>query len=240
MRQIVLDTETTGLNARAGDRIVEIGCIEIASRRMSGRRLHHYVNPGRASDPEALRIHGITEEFLADKPAFTGIVDELLTFVAGAEVIIHNASFDLGFLDEELTRIGRPKFASHCERVVDTLELSKQLSPGKRHNLDALCERYGVSNAHRTLHGALLDAELLAEVYLAMTRGQDSLVIDLDDAAATVEARGDLSGLDLLVLRASPEECAEHERLLDGIEKETRRPPVWRKPPQADASGNPI
>lgn len=240
MRQIVLDTETTGLNARAGDRIVEIGCIEIASRRMSGRRLHHYVNPGRASDPEALKVHGITEEFLADKPAFAGIVDELLAFVEGAEVIIHNASFDLGFLDEELTRIGQPKFASRCARVIDTLELSKQLNPGKRHNLDALCERYGVSNAHRTLHGALLDAELLAEVYLAMTRGQDSLVIDLDDTAAAAVAGGDLSALDLVVLRASPEECAKHERLLDGIEKEIKGPSVWRAPPPADAAGNPI
>ncbi len=228
MRQIVLDTETTGLNARAGDRIIEIGCVEIVSRRLTGRRLHQYINPERSSDPEALKIHGITDEFLADKPKFGAIADELLAFVADADVVIHNASFDVGFLDAELVRIGRPKFSAHCARVTDTLEMSKQLNPGKRHNLDALCERYGVSNAHRTLHGALLDAELLAEVYLAMTRGQDSLVIDLDDSRGGVAARADFSGLELVVLPATEAELAEHERVLDDIAKDAKGGPIWR------------
>lgn len=237
MRQIVLDTETTGLNARAGDRIIEIGCVEVVSRRLTGRRLHQYVNPERSSDPEALKVHGITDEFLADKPKFEAIADELLAFVADADVVIHNASFDVGFLDEELTRIGRPKFSSYCARVTDTLELSKQLNPGKRHNLDALCERYGISNAHRTLHGALLDAELLAEVYLAMTRGQDSLVIDLEQAAGASAVRADFSGLDLVVLRADDDEIAAHERLLDDIAKECKGVPIWRV---ANSAADPI
>lgn len=237
MRQIVLDTETTGLNARAGDRIIEIGCVEIANRRLTGRRLHCYVNPERNSDPEALKIHGITTEFLADKPKFDGIVDELLAFVGDADVVIHNASFDVGFLDEELARLRRPRFVEHCSRVTDTLELSKQLNPGKRHSLDALCERYGVSNSHRTLHGALLDAELLAEVYLAMTRGQDSLVIELEEAQGLAAARSDFSGLELLVLKAGIQEIADHERVLDGIEKESKGRPVWR---MLEATGDPI
>ncbi len=237
MRQIVLDTETTGLNARAGDRIIEIGCVEIVARRLTGRRLHQYVNPERSSDPEALKIHGITDEFLADKPKFAAIADELLAFVAGADVVIHNASFDVGFLDEELTRIGRPKFSRHCARVTDTLEMSKQLNPGKRHNLDALCERYGISNAHRTLHGALLDAELLAEVYLAMTRGQDSLVIDLEQASGAAAARADFSGLDLVVLRADEGDLAAHERVLDDIAKECKGTPIWRI---ANSAADPI
>lgn len=237
MRQIVLDTETTGLNARAGDRIIEIGCVEVISRRLTGRRLHQYVNPERSSDPEALKVHGITDEFLADKPKFEAIADELLAFVADADVVIHNASFDVGFLDEELTRIGRPKFSTYCAQVTDTLSLSKQLNPGKRHNLDALCERYGISNAHRTLHGALLDAELLAEVYLAMTRGQDSLVIDLEQAAGASAAHADFSGLDLVVLRADDDEMAAHERLLDDIAKECKGVPVWRV---ANSAADPI
>lgn len=228
MRQIVLDTETTGLNVRTGDRIIEIGCVEIVNRRLTGRNWHQYLNPGRKSDPDALRVHGIEDDFLLDKPKFEAVADELLAFCEGAEIIIHNADFDVGFLDEELKNCGRAAFRHHCARVCDTLEMSKQLSPGKRHNLDALCERYGVSNAHRTLHGALLDAELLAEVYLAMTRGQDSLVIDLGAEAGVGVERIDFSTLDLVVVRASEAEIAAHEAVLDTIAKESRGTPLWR------------
>ncbi|CAN5384447.1 DNA polymerase III subunit epsilon [soil metagenome] len=228
MRQIVLDTETTGLNPRTGDRIIEVGCVEIVNRRLSGRTLHHYVNPGRSSDPEALAVHGITDDFLADKPGFEAIVDELLAFCAGAEIVIHNASFDVAFLDEELRRLERTHFKSGCHSVIDTYELSKRLEPGKRHSLDAMCDRYGVSNARRNLHGALLDAELLAEVYLAMTRGQESLVIDLGTSGVAGVARVDFSLFELIVVPASAEELKIHEQLLDGLERQTRRAPIWR------------
>jgi DNA polymerase-3 subunit epsilon len=228
MRQIVLDTETTGLAAREGHRIIEVGAIEIVGRRVTERRLHHYVNPERDSDEGALAVHGLTTEFLADKPKFTEIADELLAFVSDAEVIIHNASFDLEFLDEELKRMGRPPFAGHCVRVTDSLTLARELHPGKRNSLDALCERYGVSNRHRTLHGALLDAGLLADVYLAMTRGQDSLVIDLGAGGAAI----DTAPLDLgrlRVLAASAAEAAAHEAVLDGIDRDCKAGAVWRR-----------
>ncbi|HDR9340773.1 TPA: DNA polymerase III subunit epsilon, partial [Burkholderia multivorans] len=181
MRQIILDTETTGLNARTGDRIIEIGCVELLNRRLTGNNLHFYVNPERDSDPGALAVHGLTTEFLSDKPKFAEIAHQILDFVKGAELIIHNAPFDLGFLDAEFALLGLPPFSEHCAGVIDTLVQAKQMFPGKRNSLDALCDRFGISNAHRTLHGALLDSELLAEVYLAMTRGQDSLVIDMLD-----------------------------------------------------------
>jgi len=229
MRQIVLDTETTGLAAREGHRIIEVGAIEIVGRRITETRLHHYVNPERDSDEGALAVHGLTRHFLQDKPKFAEVVDELLAFVRDAEVIIHNASFDLEFLDEELKRIGRPSFAGHCRRVTDSLTLARELHPGKRNSLDALCERYGVSNRHRTLHGALLDAGLLAEVYLAMTRGQDSLVIDLGaDGTAIDTAPLDLTRL--RVLAAGAAEAAAHEALLDGIEQQCKGGAVWRRP----------
>ena len=228
MRQIVLDTETTGLVAREGHRIIEVGAIEIVGRRVTDRRLHHYVNPERDSDEGALAVHGLTTEFLADKPKFGEIVDELLAFVRDAEVIIHNASFDLEFLDEELKRIGRPAFAGHCVKVTDSLTLARELHPGKRNSLDALCDRYGVSSRHRTLHGALLDAGLLAEVYLAMTRGQDSLVIDLGaDGAAIDTTPFDPSRL--RVLAASGPEAEAHEALLDGIDQQCKGGAVWRR-----------
>jgi len=228
MRQIVLDTETTGLAAREGHRIIEVGAIEIVGRRVTEHRLHHYVNPERDSDEGALAVHGLTTEFLSDKPKFVEIADELLAFVGGAEVIIHNASFDLEFLDEELKRIGRPAFAEHCVKVTDSLTLARELHPGKRNSLDALCERYGVSNRHRTLHGALLDAGLLADVYLAMTRGQDSLVIDLGAAGVAIDtAPLDLSRL--RVLAASAAEVAAHESVLDGIEAQCKDGAVWRR-----------
>ena len=229
MRQIVLDTETTGLAAREGHRIIEVGAIEIVGRRMTDKRLHHYVNAERDSDEGALAVHGLTTEFLADKPKFAEIADELLAFVRGAEVIIHNASFDVEFLDEELKRLSRPPFAEHCAKVTDSLTLARELHPGKRNSLDALCERYGVSNRHRTLHGALLDAGLLADVYLAMTRGQDSLVIDLDSGTSAI----DLAPIDLSrlrVLAASEAELAAHEAVLDRIGEKCKAGAVWRRP----------
>ena len=184
MRQIVLDTETTGLAAREGHRIIEVGAIEIVGRRITEKRLHYYVNPERDSDEGALAVHGLTTEFLADKPKFAEIADELLAFVRDAEVIIHNASFDLEFLDEELKRLARRPFAEYCARVTDSLTLARELHPGKRNSLDALCERYGVSNAHRKLHGALLDAELLAEVYIELIGGRQAALVLGEEAQA--------------------------------------------------------
>ncbi|WP_085315631.1 DNA polymerase III subunit epsilon [Derxia lacustris] len=227
MRQIVLDTETTGLNARNGDRVIEIGCIEIDNRRLTGRSFHRYVNPQRPSDPEALKVHGLTEEFLADKPLFADVADELMDFVGGAEIVIHNAAFDVGFLDAELARLKRGNFGAAVAGVIDTLHISRELNPGKRHNLDTLCERYGISNAHRVLHGALLDAQLLAEVYLAMTRGQDGLLVETAETAEAAAARVDVSGLVFKVLRASDEERAAHQAVLKGIAKDCRGEALW-------------
>src|SRR5690606_5756233 len=182
MRQIVLDTETTGLAADDGHRIIEIGCIEIVDRRLTGRSLHLYLNPERDIDEGALAVHGLTRERLENEPRFADVAERFLAFVRDAEILIHNAPFDLAFLDAELERLRRPPFRSFSAGIVDTLALARELHPGRRNSLDALCERYGVSNAHRKLHGALLDAELLADVYLAMTRGQDSLEIALAPA----------------------------------------------------------
>jgi DNA polymerase-3 subunit epsilon len=228
MRQVVLDTETTGLDAKDGHRIIEVGVIELVGRRLTERRLHRYVNPQRDSDPGALNVHGLTREFLSDKPLFADIADELVAFVADAEVIIHNAAFDLSFLDAEFARLGRAPFASHCPKVTDSLRLARELHPGKRNSLDALCERYGISSSHRTLHGALLDAGLLGEVYLAMTRGQDSLVMEsatesLDEAVDAVDPAR------LIVVMADAQEQAAHEALLDSIEKESKAAAVWRR-----------
>lgn len=234
MRQIFLDTETTGLSAEQGDRIVEFACIELDNRRFSGRRLHHYVNPGRSSHPDALRVHGITDAFLADKPPFEAVVDELLAFVDGAEVVIHNAGFDLGFLDSELARLGRPRFAQHCAQVTDSLLMAREQFPGKSNSLDALCRRLEVDNSGRDLHGALIDADLLAQVYLAMTRGQDSLVIDATDAAAAAggpraDERGvDLSRLVLPIVQPSDDERRAHEALLQGLDQACKKGAVWR------------
>lgn len=228
-RQIVLDTETTGLDPRTGDRIVEIGCIELINRRASGRTLHYYINPEHDIEPAALAIHGLTREFLSDKPKFSEIAVDLCGFVENSELLIHNAPFDLAFLDAELVRAARPVFAHHCASVIDTLQLAKELHPGKRNSLDALCERYGISNARRTLHGALLDAELLAEVYLAMTRGQESLVIEIDQPrqihAVSFSA---VVQRPLLVQRADAAEIALHDAVLDAIEKEARGATAWR------------
>jgi len=229
-RQIVLDTETTGLNARLGDRVIEIGCIELLSRRVTERRFHHYVNPERESEAGAISVHGLTAEFLADKPKFGEIARDFLDYVSGAELIIHNAPFDLEFLDRELALAGLNPLASYVAGVVDTLAMARELHPGKKNSLDALCERYLVDNAHRTLHGALLDARLLAEVYLAMTRGQDSLMMELDAPAQQALARAtrvDVSKL--VVLRASAEEAATHEAYLDALDKASGGKTVWRR-----------
>ena len=218
-RQVVLDTETTGLNAAGGDRIIEVAAVELLHRR-PGAHLQRYVNPQRASHPDALRVHGLTEEFLADKPLFAQIADDLLGFVRGAEVIIHNAAFDLAFLDAELERLGLAPFETHCARVTDSLALARAQFPGKFNSLDALCKRFGVDNTRRTLHGALLDAELLAEVYVWLTRGQDSLAIDLGDTGRSGEqAPQDLSGLRLRVQRASEHELREHDAILRALDK---------------------
>ena len=231
LRQIFLDTETTGLSPESGDRVIEIGCVELVNRRLTGRDLHFYVNPERRSHEDALKVHGLSEEFLADKPLFEHIVDELVEYVNGAEVIIHNAAFDIGFLDVELRRIGRPPFTTHVARVTDSLSMARESFPGKSNSLDALCKRFEVNNAARNLHGALLDAGLLAEVYVRMTRGQESLVIDAADAlAAEMAARPiDFSGLHLVVVLADDAEAAAHEAVLAEIDKASGGRTVWRQ-----------
>ena len=227
-RQIVLDTETTGLNARLGDRVIEIGCIELVNRRPTDNHFHRYLNPEHAIDEGASKVHGMTLEDLADKPRFAEIAGEFVEYLRGAELIIHNASFDVEFLDGELALAGLGKLASHCAGVVDTLAMARELHPGKRNNLDALCERYAVDHSKRTLHGALLDATLLSEVYLAMTRGQDSLIMEPDEpVAAQGVAAFDAS--QLMVLRASGDELAEHEKVLDAIDRASRNGSVWRR-----------
>lgn len=230
MRQIVLDTETTGLSAENGDRIIEIGCVEMLNRRLTGRNLHHYLNPERRNSDDAVRIHGLTDEFLADKPLFAAVADELLEYLAGAEVVIHNAAFDIGFLDEELRRIGRPAFREHVAGVVDSLLMAREMFPGKSNSLDALCKRLEVDNTSRTLHGALLDAGLLAEVYIRMTRGQESLVIDgIDGEQAQAAADAvDLRQFTLPVLGASADECAAHDAVLADLDQASGGKTVWR------------
>ena len=232
MRRIVLDTETTGLNARLGDRIIELGCVEILDRRLTGNHFHRYVNPERESEEGALKVHGITSEFLQDKPKFREVTAEFLDYVRGAELVIHNAAFDVEFLNQELALLGLPPIEQQCAAVVDTLKLAKGLHPGKRNSLDALCERYQVDHSHRTLHGALLDAELLAEVYLAMTRGQESLGIELEQPGPAREnaGRGEVGDFvrpPLLVPAASAEELAAHEDMLGRIEADSRGRCLW-------------
>lgn len=231
MRQIVLDTETTGLNPRTGDRIIEIACVELINRRLTGNNFHRYLNPERDSDPGALAVHGLTTEFLRDKPKFSEIAGELCNFVKDAEIVIHNAPFDIGFLDAELSKLGLSAFGTHVATITDTLQQAKELHPGKRNSLDALCDRYGISNAHRTLHGALLDAELLAEVFLAMTRGQDSLTIDLhiDNGPADGSGPERIAIAEILVLAPLQEELALHENVLNSIDKAVKGSCLWRQ-----------
>ena len=233
MRQIVLDTETTGLSAADGDRIIEVGCVELFNRKLTGRNLHFYVNPERDSHPDALKVHGLTTEFLSDKPLFAHIADELLEYVRDAELIIHNAPFDVGFLDAELKRLKKPSLRDHVGNIVDTLVMAKDQFPGKRNSLDALCDRLSVDNSGRTLHGALLDAELLADVYIALTRGQDSLSIDAlmvqeGESVALGVANSALAELTLPVIAATDSELAAHEELLADMAKATKSPIVWR------------
>lgn len=228
-RLIVLDTETTGLNARLGDRVIEIGCVEVLSRRVTERTFHRYVNPEREIEEGAARVHGIDREYLADKPKFAAIAAEFLDYVRDAELVIHNAEFDVEFLDRELELAGFGKLQQYVSNVVDSLALARDLHPAKKNSLDALCERYAVEHSHRTLHGALLDARLLAEVYLAMTRGQESLVMELETPAAIAIAAAGVDVSLLIVLRASPEEEAAHERYLDAMEREAKAGALWRR-----------
>ncbi|HEY2926772.1 DNA polymerase III subunit epsilon [Piscinibacter sp.] len=230
MRQIFLDTETTGLSPESGDRIIEIGCVEMLNRRLSGRNLHFYLNPERPNSEDAVKVHGLTDEFLADKPLFAAIADELLEYLSGAEIVIHNAGFDVGFLNEELKRIGRPRFAEFVIGVSDSLTMAREMFPGKSNSLDALCKRLEVDNSNRALHGALLDAGLLAEVYIRMTRGQNSLVIDAGVVATHdfAMAAVDLSAFELPVLLATADEADAHEQLLAALDKASGGKTVWR------------
>lgn len=229
MRQIVLDTETTGLEATLGHRVIEIAGVEIVNRRLTRRHFHRYLNPQRDIETGALDVHGLTLEFLQDKPLFPDIASELLDFVDGAELIIHNAAFDVSFLDSELALAALQPIATYCPVITDTLRMARDLHPGKRNSLDALCERYQIDNSARTLHGALLDAELLAEVYLAMTRGQETLLMELGQAEP-VGAESDVADYvaDLIVLCASEEELAAHLSQLEGIDKATRGACLWK------------
>ena len=221
MRRIVLDTETTGLDTVEGHRIIEVAGIEMAGRRATGRHFHRYVNPEREIDLAATQVHGLTREDLADKPRFADIADEFLEFVQGAELLIHNAPFDVSFLEAELSRASRPALSTVCS-VSDTLELARDMHPGRKNSLDALCERYGVDHSGRTLHGALLDAQLLADVWLAMTRGQESLDIVMADVASpALTASGSRIRIPVQVVRANEDELAEHRAMCERIERES-------------------
>ncbi len=241
MRQIVLDTETTGLNPRTGDRIIEIGCVELIDRRLTGNNYHQYINPERDSEEGALAVHGLTTEFLSDKPKFSAIAAEFKNYINGAEVIIHNAPFDLGFLDAEFALLGQEKFSREVAGIVDTLVQAKEMYPGKRNSLDALCDRYGISNAHRTLHGALLDSELLAEVYLGMTRGQNSFSIDFGDQDGGTDEHGAAIALaplaEVLVRSANEDELAAHEGVLADLDKQIKGQCIWNKVVEAPTEG---
>jgi DNA polymerase-3 subunit epsilon len=243
-RQIVLDTETTGLDPEQGHRIIEIGCVEMVERRPTGNNFHVYLNPEREIDAAAIEVHGITNEMLADKPRFADVADDLLGYLRDAELVIHNAPFDVGFLDAELARLDSAPRIADCCRVTDSLLMARQKHPGQRNTLDALCGRYDVDNSRRDKHGALLDAEILADVYLAMTGGQRLLKLD---AAATDGAEGkarregatfDRAGLVLLVRKAEEAELAAHELRLDAIAESCGGEPVWRRVhPVGDVDG---
>lgn len=234
MRQIILDTETTGLSAEAGDRIIEIGCVELLARKLTGSHQHFYLNPERDSHEDALKVHGISNEFLKDKPKFAEIADDLLAYLKGAELVIHNAAFDVGFLNKELELMGRPPLKTIVGGVIDSLALAKELFPGKRNSLDALCDRLEVDNSGRTLHGALLDAELLAEVYINLTRGQNSLAIDIGDGqgVASTFTSVNLRAFDLPIVLADERELGAHLASLDALDKASQGLTVWRKIPE--------
>ncbi len=243
MRQIVLDTETTGLEPEQGHRIIEIGCVELVGRRLTHNRFHRYLQPDREIDEAATEVHGITNEFLSDKPRFADIAGELTAFLEGAELIIHNAAFDLGFLNQELGlwREGAPRIEALCS-VTDTLAMAKRLHPGQRNSLDALCKRYGIDNTHRELHGALLDAELLAEVYLGMTGGQASLLLDQGPEVSPLSGLGVVRRLPadrprLRVVRATPAELAAHRARLAAIDAASEKGCLWLKLESPAAEG---
>lgn len=230
MRQIFLDTETTGLSPENGDRIVEVACVELLNRKPTGNNKHFYLNPGRDSHEEALKVHGLTSEFLRDKPAFENVAEELLTYLSGAEVLIHNAPFDVGFLNRELSLAGRTALGAVVASVTDTLAMAKEMFPGKRNSLDALCARFDVDNSGRTLHGALLDAELLAEVYINMTRGQETLLIEHGSVRSEGQRLNEvnLRAFELPVLAANEHETAAHEELLLQLDDASKGKTVWR------------
>ena len=238
MRQIFLDTETTGLEHKYGHRIIEIGGVEMINRRLTRRHFHYYLNPERDIDAGAQAVHGISREFLEDKPRFREIAKEFIDFVRDAELIIHNAPFDIGFLNAEFARLDLPQIGTVCHGVQDTLRMAKEMFPGKKNNLNALCDRYGIDNSHRVLHGALLDAEILAEVYVAMMRGQESLMIELDAPSAAPETASvveqtPLAHRSLRIVLASDEECAQHAEMLGAIDKQSKGQCLWLKTPTA-------
>jgi DNA polymerase III subunit epsilon len=231
MRQILLDTETTGLDHRQGHRIIEVACVEMQQRRFTGNDLHHYVHPDRDIDIGATQVHGITLDKLADKPRFAAIADELIAYVTGAELIIHNAAFDVGFINAELERLGKPPLTTFCT-VVDTLAMARELHPGKKNSLDALCERYQVDRSARVVHGALLDARLLGEVYMALTRGQDSLAIGAETGANAIEDSANIRRerpARLKLVRATAEELRLHAAQIESIDKASGGKAVWKK-----------
>jgi DNA polymerase-3 subunit epsilon len=235
MRRIVLDTETTGLEPEQGHRIIEIACLELFDRRPTGRHFHRYMNPEREIDAAATQVHGLTAEDLADKPRFCDIVEELLEFLHGAELLIHNAAFDVAFLNAELYRLGKPAVETCCS-VTDTLALARELHPGKRNSLDALCERYTVDNSKRALHGALLDTQLLAEVWLCLTRGQDALDIALATAAPVGGVDLAARPAQLLVLHASDAEASAHAAMCERIARESKGRCLWFETPATAAA----
>ncbi|MES2533290.1 MAG: DNA polymerase III subunit epsilon [Pseudomonadota bacterium] len=230
-RQIVLDTETTGLSAENGDRIIELGCVELFNRKLTGNDLHIYFNPERDSHEEALKVHGLTTDFLRDKPKFATLAHDVVEYLRGAELIIHNAAFDVGFLNKEFELAGLPPLRTFAPDVTDTLAMAKLVYPGKRNSLDALCDRFGVDRSNRTFHGAKLDAQLLADVYINLTRGQDALLIDVQSNEPTVGeiVLIDLRGFDLPVLTAGDSELAAHETLLVQLDKSSGGRTVFRK-----------
>ena len=230
MRQIVLDTETTGLSAENGDRIIEIGCVELVGRKLTGNNRHFYLNPERDSHEDALKVHGISNEFLRDKPRFSAVAEELLDYLQGAEIIIHNAPFDVSFLNRELELISREPIERCVARVIDSLMMAKEMFPGKRNSLNALCDRLEVDNSGRTLHGALLDAELLADVYINLTRGQNSLMMDVGGVDHDGDSQQiiDLRAFELPVLLAEEDEMLEHEKVLAALDKASRGATLWR------------
>ena len=228
-RQIVLDTETTGLNYRLGNRVIEIGCVELVNRKLTGNNFHYYLNPERDSEEGALAVHGLTTEFLSDKPKFTEIAKEFISYISGAEIIIHNAPFDVGFLNAEFERLGLGKMENFSTNIVDSLAQAKELHPGKRNSLDALCDRYEISNKHRKLHGALLDAELLADVFLAMSRGQNSLVIEQTEEHVHQDTQySNETYSDIIIHLADADEVAHHQKALQQIAKEVRGLSIWQ------------